>query len=221
MEAFAVIAPAPPLAPFVKHYWLLKTFGQSGAAVRTVPTGMMSLIFHRGTRLLSLQENQLQPRAFLNGQERSFSDLSYQGQVDMISVVFRSAGVRAFFRFPATLAAGHRLAGADIGDNSLSELESRISGFEDNRLAIRLIEEFLLSKLTPPSNHNLRRLEASLRLIHSGEHDIDNLARAACLPLPSAHNGSSNTWTTKRLPTPPTTIPASSTTNAWPSAPSP
>ncbi len=181
MEAFTIIQPTSPLAPYIKHYWLLKTVGLPGAAVRTVPTGMMSLIFHRSVRLLSLQAKEFQPRAFLSGQDYTFADLSYEGQVDMISVVFRPAGVRAFFRFPAILAAGERLDAGDMGDKSLSELESRIAGCESDGLAVSLIEAFLLERLTPPASHNLHRLEASLRLIHSGENDIDRLAEAACL----------------------------------------
>jgi hypothetical protein len=80
VEEFCVIQPSLALAPYVKNYWLLKTDGGSDVA-RTVPTGMMNLIFHRGRRLLSVHENALHPRAFLSGQERTFADFQYDGKI--------------------------------------------------------------------------------------------------------------------------------------------
>ncbi len=52
VEEFRVIQPSAALAPYVKNYWLLKTDGDSDVA-RTVPTGMMNMIFHRGRRLIT------------------------------------------------------------------------------------------------------------------------------------------------------------------------
>lgn len=181
MEAFTIIPPASPLAPFVKHYWLLKTVGISDAVARTVPTGMMNLIFHRGTRLLSVHENQLHPRAFLSGQEKTFADLKYEGEINMISVVFRSVGVRAFFRFPIDRVTGLRATAGDLEDKEFLILENELTSTGDDAECIRLIEQFLLKRLTLLAEHNLKRIEASLRLIHSGETDVVQLADAACL----------------------------------------
>lgn len=47
MEDFKIIQPTAMLTPYVKHYWILKTAGNPTALTRTVPIGMMSLIFHR------------------------------------------------------------------------------------------------------------------------------------------------------------------------------
>lgn len=182
MEDFRVIRPAPLLAPYVKNYWLLKTSGGGEAAVaRTVPTGMMNLIFHRGERLLSLHEDALHPRAFLSGQERTFADLRYEGQVDMISVVFRPAGVRAFFDLPVGRLAGLRLTAGDIEDRELSRLEASLTSTEDDRMCITLVEQFLLRRLTRLAEHNLRRLDAAIGLINSGEANVAAMAEAACL----------------------------------------
>lgn len=64
MEEFNFINPTAALAPFIKYYWLLKTVGDETSLIRTVPTGMISLIFHRGNRLLSVSENEYHPQAF-------------------------------------------------------------------------------------------------------------------------------------------------------------
>lgn len=180
MEEFRIISPTAVLAPYVKYYWLLKT-ENNPAVARTVPTGMMNLIFHRGQRLLSIHKNELHPRAFLSGQERTFADLKYDGQVDMISVVFRPAGVRAFFSLPANKAVGLRLTAEDMEDKELSALERSLISTEDDRLCILLIEQFLLKRLTRLTEHNLKRGESAIRLINAGRTDIAQLADTACL----------------------------------------
>ncbi len=180
VEDFSVIQPAPALVPYVKNYWLLKTAGDSAVA-RTVPTGMMNLIFHRGQRLLSVHEKTLHPRAFLSGQERAFADLLYDGQVDMISVVFRPAGVRAFFDLPMGLVKGLRLTAGDLEDKELASLENSLTATEDNLICIMLIERFLLNRLMRLAEHNLQRVNTAIRLINSGEANVSALADAACL----------------------------------------
>lgn len=181
MEDFKVIQPSPLLAPYIKHYWLLKTVGNSTSLARTVPTGMMNLIFHRGNRLLSVHDNELHPRVFLSGQEKTFADLQYNGQVDMISVVFYPAGVRAFFNLPINKATGLRLTAGDIEDKELFVLENSLTSTEDDTLCVLLIEQFLFKRLTLLAEHNLKRIDASIRLINSGETDIARLADAVCL----------------------------------------
>lgn len=181
MEEFSIVQPTSVLAPFVKHYWLLKTVGDATALTLTVPTGMVSLIFHRGNRLFSVHEKLMQPRAFLSGQERTFADLKYDGQINMISVVFRPAGARAFFNLPANKYTGMRLSANDIGDKELQVLEHSLTGTEDDNLCILLIEQFLLKRLTQLAEYNLKRIETTIRLINSGQNDIVQLADAACL----------------------------------------
>lgn len=181
MEDFKLIQPSSLLAPYVKHYWLLKTCGDSPMLARTVPTGMMSMIFHQGERLFSVHENTLHPRAFLNGQEKTFADLQYDGQINMISVVFRPVGVRAFFNLPINKVAGLRLTAGDMEDKELSKLENSLTSTENDKFCILLIEQFLLKRLTHIAGHNLKRIETTVRLINSGETDIARLANAACL----------------------------------------
>jgi len=183
-ETCIFVQPTASLKPFVKHYWLLKTAGNEAEVVRTVPTGMMSLVFHRGCRLLSVRENQFHPRAFLCGQEKSFVDLKYQGSVNMIFVVFRPAGVKVFFPIPADRSAGVRLTAGDMHNKELLQLESDIANTEDDSLCIHLIERFLLKQLIPygtysQQNHN--RLQTAIGLINSGVKEIEQLADAACL----------------------------------------
>lgn len=181
MEEFSIIKPSFLLAPYVKHYWLLKTASDSASLARTVPTGMMSMIFHRGIRLLSVHKNELHPRAFLCGQEKTFADLEYTGEVNMISVVFHPTGIRAFFDLPMGRINNIRVTAADISDKDLAQLENSLTSTEDDRLCIMLIEQFLLGRLRRLAEHNLKRLDAAIRLIHSGQTDVARLAESVCL----------------------------------------
>lgn len=181
MEDFTIIYPSSMLTPYVKHYWHLKTVGDSASLARTVPTGMMSLIFHRGNRLLSVNDMMLHPRAFLGGQENRFADLQYDGQIDMLVVVFHPAGVRAFFSLPLDKAAGLRLSAEEMGDKQLLQLENALISTEEEDLSILLIEQFLMKRLTHLAAHNLKRINTTIELIESGERDISRLADVACL----------------------------------------
>lgn len=181
MEAFTIIQPSPCLAPYVKQYWHLSTVGDSTSLARTVPTGMMSLIFHRGNRLLSVRDNTPHPRVFLGGQEQTFDDLQYDGQIDMIAVVFRPAGVRAFFSLPLNKVTGLRLSAEEIEDKELVQLENSVINTEEEGLSITLIEQFLMKRLTQPSTYHLKRLDTAIHLIDAGEGEISRLADAACL----------------------------------------
>lgn len=209
MEDFRIIQPSPLLAPYVKNYWLLKTAcdcfpaisphrqpadcehrsvsssacGDPDPAtrVRTVPTGMMNLIFHRGNRLLSVHDNELHPRAFLSGQEKRFADLEYAGEINMISVVFRPAGVRAFFDLPANMIHNLRVTAGDLEDKELAELENSVLKTENDGFCIMLIEQFLLKRLTRIAEYKLKRIDAAIGMINYGQTDIARLADVACL----------------------------------------
>lgn len=181
MEEFSIIQPSLPLASYIKNYWLLKTNVTSPAIARTVPTGMMSLIFHRGDRLLSVMENEHHPRAFLAGHENTFADLQYTGQINMISVTFRPAGVRAFFNLPVIKTHNLRLTAADMGDKELLALENSLSSTFEDHICIQLIEQFLMKRLRNLAEYNLKRIETAIGLINSGETEISTLAGAACL----------------------------------------
>lgn len=181
MEDFKIAQPTSLLAPYIKNYWLLKTASDSATLARIVPTGMMNLIFHRGNLLLSVRENELHPRAFLGGHEKTFADLEYSGQVSMISIVFRPVGVRAFFNLPMILTNNLRLTADDLGDKELSILENSLTNTEDDQMCILLIEQFLLKRLTRLAEYNLNRIEKAIRLIDSGQTDVTALADAVCL----------------------------------------
>ncbi len=80
MQTFKIIHPSPALKPFVRYYWVLQDSSPGMVSQRTLPTGCMSLVFHRGERLKVVSQNDLQPRCFISGQETSFTDVIFHGK---------------------------------------------------------------------------------------------------------------------------------------------
>ena len=151
------------------------------ASERVIPTGMMCLMFHRGERLFSSSENQWQPRAFLSGQDISYTDLSYCGAIDMISVEFRPGGAKAFFKMPMIELNGQAVAIDALSDPQLTELEKRLSETGDPNACVFHIEQFLYKRFYPLEAYNLRRVNAVMQSVYRGEQNIDRLAQTACL----------------------------------------
>ncbi len=180
LEEFEIIQPSPVLAPYVKHYWFLKTDSVSQATQRVTPTGFISLVFHRGESLYSVQNKESHPSAFLSGQETAYSDLVYSGKVDMISVVFQSIGAKAFFRMPMNEIRELNVSIDALSDPALCELEKQLSE-ADNPTSVRHIEHFLLKRLYRAEEYNFKRLASVIQSINSGQMEIAMLANTACL----------------------------------------
>ena len=181
MDSFQIIQPSPLLSPYVKHYWLMTVNSEVQASERVIPTGMMCLMFHRGERIFSSADDQWQPRAFLSGQDAVYTDLSYCGNIDMISVEFRPAGAKAFFKMPMLELYEQTVALDTLNDFQLTELEKRLSDAANPETCVFLIESFLYKRLYQSNEYNLKRINAVMQSIYHGQQNIDMLAQAACL----------------------------------------
>lgn len=179
MEDFQIIKPSPLLSPYIKHYWWLKTSCPTSEHIRTVPTGHVTLIFHRGNRILS--NGVLQPRAFLCGHENSYSDLFYSGVTDMICVVFKPVGAKVFFHIPMSEVNNRQIDLYDLEDTRLTDLEKSLTDTQTPRNCIALIEKFLLERINSPAGYNLKRIDAAVKIINAGQTDVNTLSVAACL----------------------------------------
>jgi len=181
MEDFQIIQPSLLLAPYVKQYWFMRITEASASTIRTVPAGQISLIFHRGNRLFSATEKDYQPRAFLCGHGKTFMDLEYSGVVDMITVVFQPTGANTFFQFPMSEVNGLQTDLYDLEDTELLDLQKSLEDATTNQLCVLFIEQFLLKRLRNQIDYNLKRLDTAIRLINTGQVDINALADASCL----------------------------------------
>jgi len=180
MESFQVIQPSASLAPYVKNYWFL-TCAPSDIPQRIIPTGCVSLVFHRGERLFSEEANDFQPRSFLCGQTSGYLNLHQAGHVDMIHVTFHPFGARAFFGMPVCETNSLTIPVDALGDKALCELEEKLNLTSDNHQCVNLIEAYLLQRLSISKAYNFGRMDAAVRAIDAGETDINKIAAISCL----------------------------------------
>jgi len=181
MDGFQIIQPSAQLAPYVKHYWFMTVNSEKQATERVIPAGMVCLMFHRGKQIFSLSKSQIQPRAFLSGINTAFSDLSYCGKIDMVSVEFLPAGAKAFFKIPMMEFHKQSIAIDILNDSQLTELEQRLFETIDPKDCVFLIEQFLYKRIHQLGTYNLKRINAVMHDVHNGQQNIESLAQTACL----------------------------------------
>ena len=182
MENFQLVPPSPILSSYVKHYWILEADQVSGDGERIIPSGTIQLLFYNGDSI-RYKQDQIQSKALLCGQSTSYTDIFATSKIRIISVVFRAYGARAFFRMPMTEVVNKSIVAGDMEDKALRDLEQRITGTEDNRECIRLLEDFFISRLCPFKEYNLLRLHTAIRTINQnpGELQLTGLSESVCL----------------------------------------
>ena len=182
MQKFRIIQPTPALKPFIRYYWILQDSTLGIVSQRTLPTGCMSLVFHRGDRLKVTNRDELQPRWFISGQETGFTDVISTGNIEMIVAVFQPHTAKIFFHLPVSLFRDMNIPIRDMEDIELSDLAKKIEDADNLEISIDLIEQFLLSRLLLENNYNIPRLAAVVRHINNSvQTNIKGLADIACL----------------------------------------
>lgn len=182
MQSFQIVKPSPELSPYIHHYWILQDDATTTVSERTLPVGSVQLVFHKGRRLLSLKEGDLQPRSFICGQSVGFTDVMSTGRIEMITVVLQPYAAKAFLHLPANLFFGQNVPMDEMEDKGYASLANHIADTVDNRKCICLIERFLLQRLYTFPEYNLERMNAVLHEINSHPlADISQLSEVACL----------------------------------------
>ncbi len=93
--------------------------------------------FHKGT----------QPQSYISGQISTYSDIEFSF-LDMVIILFQPIGCKMFFPYPMEEFTNQNI-GIDLLDNTcLVELEEKINEASDNYQIVRLIEEYLLNRLS-------------------------------------------------------------------------
>lgn len=182
MQSFQIIKPVAELAPYIRHYWILKDDAVTSVSERTLPIGCIQLVFHKGKQLFLQNESRLQPQSFVCGQSVGFSDVMSTGRIEMITVVFQPYAAKVLLRMPGYLFHGQNVSMDETEDMKLSVLSKQVADTSDNAACIRLIEQFFLHRLYTFSDYNLKRMSAVFHDInHQSQIYISKLAEAACL----------------------------------------
>ena len=132
MQSFKIIKPIHILTPYVRYYWILEDGADVSVSERTLPTGCIQLVFHRGKRLLLVGKKESQPQAFICGQCLNFSDVMSAGKIEMITVVFQPYAARAILQLPLKFFYGELIAVDAIADLELSILSRKVIEADDH-----------------------------------------------------------------------------------------
>ncbi len=180
MEEFQIMYPSRELMPYVKRYWFLKS-DSVGHIQEIVPTGHISLFFHRGDSLFSIDRDRMEAKAYITGQTTTYNNLRITGHTDIICIDFIPYGAKIFFGIPMTELQGESVDLDYLRDYEISELGKQLSETSSNELSISLIERFLMKRFSLKKNYNLERMTATFQKINNGQTEINELAGASCL----------------------------------------
>ncbi|MDE7127283.1 MAG: AraC family transcriptional regulator [Bacteroidales bacterium] len=183
---FSFYRPCRRLAPYVRHYWVLKEEQTMNAL--TFPVGCPMLLFHRKSPCYIPELNRFQDRLTVSGQVNFPAHLHSKGDLEMIAVVFRPHAIGLFLGMPASLLYNLEVSGHDIGNKDLEELAEKVFLCADERGCISIIEHWLLSQAAADlpdrgiTALNLRRTEAAINAILANPSaSVTDLSSAACL----------------------------------------
>lgn len=179
-EGFTFYRPHDALREYVRFYWVFRS-GRAMSAL-TFPTGCPQIIFHRRKPLYIPESDTFQSRLTISGQVNFPSHLSATGETEMIVVVFKPYGLGPLLNIPASLFYNQEVSGDGIDGLGLRELDERISGCEDVIDCIKLIDNWLLSRLSKQANSQTQRIQAVVqRMLTAPESTVTDLAYIACL----------------------------------------
>lgn len=180
MEKIQVISPTKLLIPYIKQYWFLRIDNVKQGFQRSIPSGCVALVFHKGNKIISSLHKGIQPQSYISGQINTYSDIKFSF-LDMVIILFQPIGFRMFFPYSIKEFANQNIP-IDLLDNtSLVELEEKINETSDNYQTVRLIEEYLLNRICENISCDAKKIMATIQNINKGENNISVLSQTACL----------------------------------------
>ena len=149
---YQVYTPCPELQPFIKCFWSLEDEKQDEPVKqRVLPDGCMEMIFHYGDRYQQYFEDGssiIQPKSFVFGQITKYIEIAPTGKSGIISARFLPDGISPFINMPLTSLENKAVPNTELFGENGKELEKHVVNANDNYERIKIIETFLLSKLT-------------------------------------------------------------------------
>lgn len=149
---YQVYTPSQELRPFVKCFWSLDdNEKEEPIKQRVLPDGCMEMIFHYGDLYRQYFEDGssiIQPRSFVFGQITKYIEIAPTGISGIISGRFLPDGLRPFIKMPVTQLENKAVSLKEIFNEEGIILEKEVTSATNNDDRIRLIETFLLAKLT-------------------------------------------------------------------------
>ena len=178
----SIYEPHNYLADFIKYYWVIEqTLNTPASALnRVIPSGELQIMFHYGAPFREVSQTKqgvLQPQCLICGQQTGYMDIVPSGSVGMIAAVFYPYTFRAFFPDPVNEFTNQSVALDNFFRHETRELQERIIEAPNTPERIRLIEGFLLRRLSLPYHFDITRAAINTIAEAQGQITIDETAK--------------------------------------------
>lgn len=170
--------PTEQLKPYIKSYKIIES--RLGTTNRVLPNTSFAISFRLKGQISYLNDNHKIPLGFatFSGLQKSARLINYDTDTSAIILIFKEAGLSAFFKQPL-----YELFGQSISlDNFFSASEilivrEKLFNCKNNLERIAILEGFLLSKLTHFSTDKLISTALSKIKAENGNVRIKELAK--------------------------------------------
>lgn len=180
MSIFRYFLPRQELLPFIRYYWVLDT--NESLDTLTFSIGCPQLIFHRRARFYIPELEAEQARFSISGQVNFPARIQSSGDIETIVVVFYPHTLGTMFNIPVSSFYNQEIDGYSLGDKRLNILADDVLNADDSTEAIKLIEQWLLSRLEDSAFYNFKRVGASLKkMFLDNVISVESMAQIACL----------------------------------------
>lgn len=150
---YAEYPPDPPLAPYVRCFWVFESgppaCGQARADERIVPDGHPELIFHFGDVYAELGTGtgaSRQATSVFAGQITQALVLRPSGHAGVLGVRFTPTGARRFVGLPLNEATDQRIPLRDLWGPALDTLSARLAECTHDAQRIGAVRDMLLAR---------------------------------------------------------------------------
>lgn len=166
----------------MKCYWSLDSNGKPvpGSREKIFPDGCIELLFNFGDVFRKYGDEdhtEIQPRSFVHGQIRKFIEVQPTGHIGIFAVRFHPSGLQPFLAFGADELTEQNIEVRDIWGKDGDILVDRILNAVTDVERIRVLENFLLSRLEE-TTHTQARIDYCVHTIvqSAGMVTVDQLA---------------------------------------------
>lgn len=170
--------PREELRPYVRYYWVLKSYEPFN--ILTFPIGCSQIIFHKKTPLYIPELDKRQSQFTISGQVNFSAHIQTSEALEMIVAVFYPHTIGMFIDTPPSAFYNLEISGYDIENRLLNDVSQRIFDCENTKKCINILENFLLSKISP--SLNICRIGTAIStLLRSPSTPVNVLSDRTCL----------------------------------------
>lgn len=168
------------LRQYVRYYYVLRT--DECFSALTFPVGCTQMIFHKRVPPFVSELNSRQSRFTISGQVDFPAHLRSDGDTEMIVVVFYPYTIGMFIGTAPFSFYNLEISGYDIENRELNDLAAWILNSDNDGECVRMIEQWLLTKLHNGFIQDLSRIGTVVRRLMSvPSSTVTELAGIACL----------------------------------------